>query len=390
MFFRTCLLLCLASSGYAQSYQKLHQKALVVDTHNDVLSSATMSGLNIEHDLKGQTHSDIRRFKEGGVDVQIFSVFCDERYGKGTAFAFANREIDSLLAIVQRNPASLMMVTTPMELKRAVRQGKMGCMIGVEGGHMIEDNLAYLDSLYNRGTRYLTLTWNNSTSWATSAKDETAGTVPNAKKGLNEFGKQVVRRMNQLGMMVDVSHIGEQTFWDVMDVTTKPIIASHSCVYSICPHPRNLKDEQIKAIGKNGGVIQLNFYSGFIDSNYMKRKEDFLARHASERDSLKAAGMTSYGIDEWISKKYPHEAEALRPSLSQLLDHIDHIVRLIGVDGVGLGSDFDGIESAPRPLDDVTTMPLITKALLERGYSKKEVRKILGENFLRVFKANTN
>lgn len=389
MFFRTCLLLCLATTGSAQSYQTLHQKALIVDTHNDVLSSV-ISGLNIEHNLKGKTHSDLQRFKQGGVDVQVFSVFCDERYGKGTAFAFANREIDSLQAIVQRNPSRLMMVTTPAELQQAVRQGKMGCMIGVEGGHMIEDNLSYLDSLYKRGTRYLTLTWNNSTSWATSAKDETAGTVPNAKKGLNEFGKQVVRRMNELGMMVDVSHIGEQTFWDVMAVTTKPIIASHSCVYNICPHSRNLKDDQIKAIGKNRGVIQLNFYSGFIDSNYMKRKEAFLARHAQERDSLKAAGMTSYGIDEWISKQYPQEAEALRPQLSQLLDHIDYIVRLIGVDGVGLGSDFDGIESAPRPLDDVAAMPLITKALLERGYSKKDVRKILGENFLRVFKANTN
>jgi membrane dipeptidase len=388
MFFRTCLLLCLASTSYAQSYQKLHQKAVVVDTHNDVLA-AVIDGANLEHNLKGKTHSDIQRWKQGGVDVQVFSVFCDERYGKGTAFAFANREIDSLQAIVQRNPSKLMMVRTPWELKQAVRQGKMGCMIGVEGGHMIEDNLSYLDSLYQRGTRYLTLTWNNSTSWATSAKDETAGTVPNAKKGLSDFGKQVVRRMNELGMMVDVSHIGEQTFWDVIAVTTKPIIASHSCVYTICPHSRNLKDDQIKAIGKNGGVIQLNFYSGFIDSNYMKRKDNFLARHATERDSLKAAGMTSYSIDEWISKKYPQEAEALRPTLSQLLDHIDYIVRLIGVEGVGLGSDYDGIESTPLPLDDVTTFPLITKALLERGYSKKEVRKILGENFLRVFKANS-
>jgi len=388
MFFRTCLLLCLSTTGYAQAYQKLHQKALVVDTHNDVLS-AVVEGANLEHNLKGKTHSDLQRFKQGGVDVQVFSVFCDERYGKGTAFAFANREIDSLYALVQRHPSSLMMVTTPAELKQAVRQRKMGCMIGVEGGHMIEDNLSYLDSLYKRGTRYLTLTWNNSTSWATSAKDETAGTVPNAKKGLSAFGQQVVRRMNELGMMVDVSHIGEQTFWDVMAITTKPIIASHSCVYTLCPHPRNLKDDQIKAIGKNGGVIQLNFYSGFIDSNYMKRKEAFLDRHAHERDSLKAAGMSSYGIDEWISKQYPQEAEALRPQLSQLLDHIDYIVRLIGINGVGLGSDFDGIESAPQPLDDVTSFPLITKALLERGYSKRDVRKILGENFLRVFKANS-
>lgn len=389
MFIRTCLLLCIATSSYAQSYQKLHQKALVVDTHNDVLSSVTLEGKDIANDLKGQAHSDIRRWKQGGVDVEVFSIFCNERYGKGTAFAYANREIDSLYALVQRNPSALMLATTPTQLQQAVRQGKMACMIGVEGGHMIEDNLTYLDSLYKRGARYLTLTWNNSTSWATSAKDESAGTIPNSKKGLNDFGKQVVRRMNELGMMVDVSHIGEQTFWDVMQTTTKPVIASHSSVYTICPHFRNLKDDQIKAIGKNGGVIQLNFYSGFLDSNYMRRKEDFLVRHKNERDSLKAAGMTSYNIDDWVTKKHQQEAEALRPPMSQLLDHIDYIVRLIGVEGVGLGSDFDGIESTPQHLDDVASFPLITKALMERGYSEKDIKKILGENFLRVFKANS-
>jgi membrane dipeptidase len=388
MIFRLCLLSLLAAPCYAQSYKKLHKQAIVIDTHNDVLSSATMKGVSIEDDLTGRYHSDIQRFKKGGVDIQVFSVFSNERYGKGTAFAYANREIDSLYAIVNRNPADLMLVMNPAQLQQAMRRGKMGCMIGVEGGHMIEDNLTYLDSLYKRGARYLTLTWNNSTSWASSAADETAGKIPNAKKGLNDLGKQIVRRMNELGMMVDVSHIGEQTFWDVMKITTKPVIASHSCVHALCPHPRNLKDEQIKAIGKNGGVIQLNFYSGFIDSNYMRRKEAFLARHAQERDSLKAAGMTSYEIDDWVTMKYPQEADALRPSIGQLLDHLDYIVRLIGVQGVGLGSDFDGIESPPKELDDVTTFPLITKALLERGYKKKEVEKILGGNFIRVFKSN--
>jgi membrane dipeptidase len=196
--------------------------------------------------------------------------------------------------------------------------------------------------------------------------------------------------MNTLGMIVDVSHIGEQTFWDVMAITRKPVIASHSCAYALCPHSRNLTDDQIRAIGKNGGVIHLNFYSGFIDSNYMKRKEAFLAGHRPERDSLRKAGMTSYGIDEYFARQYPAEAEGLRPPLSMLLDHIDYIVKLIGTNGVGLGSDFDGIESAPRPLDDVTAMPLITKGLVERGYSKKDIRRILGGNFIRVFKANTN
>jgi membrane dipeptidase len=357
-----------------------------------------MKGLNIENNLKGKTHSDIGRFRKGGIDIQVFSIFCDERFGKDTAFKFANIEIDSLYALVRRNPDQMMIVTNPIQLKQAVKQHKLGCMMGVEGGHMIEDNLSNLDSLYRRGVRYMTLTWNNSTSWATSAKDETSlsDTTKNAThqvslihRGLTDFGRQVVRRMNELGMMIDLSHVGEQTFWDAINTTTKPVLVSHSCVYTLCPVFRNLKDEQIKAVGKNGGVIHLNFYSGFLDSNYAKRKEAFLIKHKSQVDSLKSLNWVSYEIEEWISKQYPAEADALRPSLSLLLDHIDYIVRLIGVDHVGLGSDFDGIESAPKPLDDVTTYPLITKALLERGYSKKDVRKILGGNFMRVFKANS-
>lgn len=374
----------------AQSYKKVHKKAVLVDTHNDVLSTVTMKGMDMGADLTGKAHSDIARFKKGGVDVQMFSVFCDERYGNGTAFAFANREIDSLQAIINRNPNKLMAVNSPAELERAVKEKKLACMIGVEGGHMIEDRLDYLDSLYNRGTRYLTLTWNNSTSWASSAKDETENTVPNGgKKGLSEHGKKIVQRMNELGMMVDLSHVGEQTFWDVMAVTTKPVLVSHSSVYALCPSRRNLKDEQIKAVGKNGGVIHVNFYSGFIDSSYMRRVMAFHARHQAEKDSLVALKWPNYQVDEWLSDKYKSEADAIRPPLSLLIDHISYIVQLSGIDHVGLGSDFDGIESAPQQLDGVQDFPLITKALLERGYSKKDVRKILGGNFLRLFRQNS-
>jgi membrane dipeptidase len=373
---------------FGQPYKKLHQDAIVVDTHNDVLSTVTMKGLNIEDDLTGKSHSDIERFKKGGVDVQIFSIFCDERFGKDTAFKYANIEIDSLYAIVQRNPGKMMIVKTPAELEQAVKQKKLACMMGVEGGHMIEDKLENLNELFRRGVRYMTLTWNNSTSWASSAKDETAA-IPGMKKGLNDLGKQVVKRMNELGMLVDISHVGEQTFWDAINTSTKPVIASHSCVYNLCPVFRNLKDDQIKAVGKNGGVIHLNFYSGFVDSNYMKRKEIFLTRHSTERDSLQQLKWAAYEVEEWISKKYKAEADELRPPLSLLIDHLDYIVKLIGVDHVGLGSDFDGIESAPKGLDDVSNLPLITKALLERGYSKTDIEKILGGNFIRVFKANT-
>lgn len=372
--------------SFSQSWKKLHYKAVVVDTHNDVLINI-LEGQPLDSDGTGKSHSDIARFKKGGVDVQVFSIWSDERYGAGKGFLYANRQIDSLYAVTGRNSDRLMIVKTPAQLKDAVRQKKLGVMMGMEGGHMMEDNLGYLQQLFDRGVRYMTLTWNNSTSWASSAADEYGGLPTGQKAGLNNLGESVVRKMNELGMLVDVSHIGEQTFWDVMHITTKPVIASHSCVYNICPVPRNLKDDQIKAIAKGGGVVHLNFYSGFLDSSYNRRKKAFTTKHTTEIDSLTKAGRISFETDVYLAKKYPQEAEQLRAPLSLLLDHIDYIVKLVGVDHVGLGSDFDGIDSPPQRLDDVTNFPLITKGLRERGYSKKEVRKILGENFLRVFSA---
>ncbi len=379
-------LFCVFSSC-APAYQKLHKKAVVADSHNDVLISI-LDGLSIATDLTGKTHSDLARFKKGGVDVQVFSVWSDERYGVGKGFAYANRQIDSLYAITGRNSDQMMMVKSPTDLAEAVRQKKLGVMMGLEGGHMIEANLAYLDNLYYRGVRYMTLTWNNSTSWATSAADETGKKGDSIQKGLTPFGRSVVNRMNTLGMMVDLSHVGEQTFWDAVAVSTKPILVSHSCAYALCPVPRNLKDDQIKAVGKSGGVVCVNFYSGFLDSAYARKKAAFISAHAAELDSLKRANVPSFEMDMYLAKKYADEVENLRAPLSLLLDHIDHIVALIGVDGVGIGSDFDGIESPPLQLDDVSQLPNLTKGLLQRGYSKKDIKKILGENFIRVFTAN--
>jgi len=377
------------SAVFGQSKSKLHESAILVDTHNDVLSTVTMKGLNFENDLRGKSQSDLYRFKQGGVDVQVFSIFCDERFGKDTAFKYANIEIDSLYAMARRNPDKMSIVTNVRELELAVKQKKLAAMMGVEGGHMIEDDLSKLDSLYKRGVRYMTLTWNNSTSWATSAKDESQHKSPNPSIGLNDFGKQVIQRMNELGMLVDFSHVGEKTFWDAISITTKPVIASHSCVYALCPVFRNLKDDQIKAIGKNGGVIHLNFYSGFVDSSFLRKQTAFIFAHSHEVDSLTKLKWASYEIEEWLAKTYRADAEALRPPLSMLLDHLDYIVKLIGVDHVGLGSDFDGVDSTPQGLDGVQDFPKITDALRERGYSKKQIRKILGGNFIRVFKANS-
>lgn len=386
--FKKLVLLLIPFTVQAQNYQKIHSKAIVVDSHNDILTACMEKKVSMDDNLKGRTHSDLNRFKEGGVDVQIFSVWCDGN--KENPFAWANREMDTLDAVVARNPDRITLVRNAKEMKQAIRKGKLAAMFGVEGGHMIEGKLENLDHLFARGTRYMTLTWNNSPGWATSAMLEVSkkDSLAKTQKGLTDFGKQVVKRMNELGMMVDLSHVGEQTFWDVIETTTKPVMVSHSNAYALCPSFRNLKDDQIIAVGKNGGVIDLNFYSGFVDSTSKGKESLFIKNHSAELDSLKKTGMQAEYAVTLMAEKYAEEAQAARAPLSLLLDHLDYIVKLAGVDHVGLGSDFDGINSAPRQLDDVTTYPVITKALLERGYSKKNITKIMGGNILRVLKAN--
>jgi len=372
----------------AQSYKKLHQKAIVTDSHNDILSTCIEKHYSFDENLKGKTHSDLNRMREGGIDVQVFSIWCDASYGKGEAFNRAIREIDTLYAVAARNPAKMAIVKNYNDLQEALRHRLLAAMMGVEGGHMIEENISYLDSFKKRGVCYMTLTWNNSTPWATSARDESHDSALHQSKGLNDFGRQIVKRMNDMGMMVDVSHVGEQTFWDVIKTTTKPIIASHSDAYTLCPVPRNLKDSQIVAIAKNGGVIDVNFYPGFIDSSFDRKERAFNTRHKNERDSLLKLNPETYYASDYLYAKYKDEIQAMRPPLSMLIDHIDYLVRLAGIDHVGLGSDLDGISITPQQIDDITDYPLITKALRKRGYSKRNVRKILGGNFLRVYKAN--
>jgi membrane dipeptidase len=393
MIVRILLLLLLPSFVFCQKYKKIHKAAILVDTHNDIPSSAIEKRVAFDTDLRGKTHSDLNRLFAGGIDAQLFSIFCGGEQKE--PYAFANQEMDSVYAWANRNPAKMMLVYTPADFKKAIKEKKLATMFGVEGGHMIENDLAKLEALYKRGMRYMTITWNNSTPWATSAADETSpnpskggGLNSEGKKGLTEFGRTVIKRMNELGVMVDISHVGEQTFWDITKLTTKPIIASHSCVWNLCPHRRNLKDEQIKAIAKSGGVIFLNFYAGFIDSTYEAKRNQLLQQYKPEIDSLIKTNMQPDYARIITAEKYKDQLLSIRPSLSVLLDHLDYIVKLVGVDHVGMGSDFDGIESPPLELNGVEDYPLITKALLERGYSKKDIRKILGGNFMRVFEAN--
>jgi membrane dipeptidase len=375
-------LLLLSTATFAQD---IHFKSILVDTHNDCLTACIEKKVSLDTDLTGINHSDLARFKKGGVDYQLFSVWCDGE--KAKPYEWAMREMDSLYAVAARNSDKMVIAKSWKDVQKALKEGKLVAQFGVEGGHMIDSDLQKLETFYNRGVRYMTLTWNNSPGWASSHADEKN---PNYKgpKGLTDFGKQVVQRMNKLGMIVDVSHVGEATFWDVIKTTKKPIIASHSNAYSICPVSRNLKDEQILAIGKNGGVIHLNFFSGFVDVDFFQKDAAFRKNHAAEIDSMIASGMQTEYVFTVISDKYAEESNAIKPDLEQLMKHFDHIVDLIGVDHVGLGSDFDGINSAPKQLKTVLDYPLFTQALIARGYSDKDISKVLGGNFLRVYKAN--
>lgn len=362
----------------AQEASPLHRDALVFDTHNDVISESIMSGKDIGQHIR-TGHTDLPRMKAGGVDVQVFSVWCGEKYGKGTAFAYANKQIDGLMSLIDNYPQAIALATDSTSIRQITAQGKIAAVIGVEGGHMIEGRLDYLDSLYHRGVRYLTLTWNNSLDWATSATDEMRNPEKLGHKGLNDFGRQVIRRMNELGMMVDLSHVGRQTFFDALETTAKPVLVSHSNAYAVMAHPRNLQDDQIRAVAENGGVICLNFYSGFLDPAHYRKINRLYDQYVG--DTVERSTDAKFA-------RLPAEAkEALRPPLSILFDHIDHMVQVAGVDHVGIGSDFDGISSTPRGLDDCSDFPKITEGLLQRGYAESDIRKILGGNVLRLMAA---
>jgi membrane dipeptidase len=359
-----------------------------IDTHNDVLSEQVRSGEDLAK-FQTDVRFDLPKARKAHMAAQVFSIWCGEEFGPGRAFARANQEIDSLQSLAARNPDKMVLARTAQEVRQAMAQGRFAALIGVEGGHMIEERMDYLDSLAKRGMVYMTLTWNNSTSWATSARDEVLKGDSLPHRGLTEKGKAIVARMNELGVMVDVSHVGEQTFYDVLAASKKPVIASHSSSYTLDPFRRNLKDAQLKALAAKGGVVFVNFYSGFVDSTYFARQADFIASHRVELDSLtKRMGGDADEATLRLYLHYPAQTESLRPPLSLLIRHIDYIVKLIGVDHVGIGADLDGAESYPKGIDDVRDYPKIAKALRKLGYSNEDIQKIAGGNFLRVLEAN--
>ena len=359
----------------------IHRRAIVVDTHNDVTTPMT----NDDYDLSGNPptpyRTSIDRLKAGGVSALFFSVYIKPWYVEhGGAARRTLDMIDSVYRAAERHPNELMLANSTADIRRAKAQGKVACLMGIEGGHAIEDSLPTLREFYRLGVRYMTLTWNNTNNWADAGRGE------RKHNGLSDFGKEVVREMNRLGMLVDVSHVSDETMSDALDVSKAPIIASHSSARALSDVPRNIPDDLLKRIAKNGGVVQVNFYSVFVDTKTVSPQ-------SAERDKrLKAqqdAIDEKYKDDPERRAEESDKLEAANPlpplPISKLIDHIDHIVKVAGIDHVGIGADFDGANDMPEGAQDVSMLPNITYELLKRGYSERDIRKILGENLLRAF-----
>jgi membrane dipeptidase len=280
------------------------------------------------------------------------------------------------------------MAFSPEDIMAAHREHKLAALMGIEGGHSIENSLGLLRDYYRLGVRYMTLTWSNSNGWADSSGDIDDPKVPHTKDGLSDFGKDVVYEMNRLGMMVDISHVSDKTFYRTLIISRAPVIASHSSARALCNVPRNMDDNMLHAVGQYGGVVMVNFYSSFLSDDYRKAAQAMQPAInqavAEAKAKLQAEGKpVPNELAEEISKSYT--AKIPRPPLSILIDHIDHIAKIAGIDHVGLGSDFDGIPSSPEGMDSAADLPKITQALMARGYNAADMNKILGGNFLRVF-----
>ena len=367
---------------------EFHKKAFIADTHNDVLLRS-MIGQDILTDLP-YSHSDLFKFKNGEIDLQVFSIWVSPyEFISGQYFERANQMISQLEYLCSRVPKQWSIPYNYQDIIYNEQQGILSCMIGVEGGHAIENDINKLNELYSRGMRYLGVTWNNSNDWATSAKDEIERADSLKFLGLSKFGESVIKRCNELGVMIDVSHAGEKTFWDIINITKKPIIASHSSVYKLCPHFRNLKDEQIMAIKENGGVIFVNFYPGYIDSTYSTKAFKVKNKFKKQLDSLAFLYNPDSDIYWYKENQILNKSlQEISPNLDDVIDHIDYIVNLIGIDHVGIGADWDGVEILPNEIENISKISNLTRGLFKRGYNNYEIQKILGENFKRVFKEN--
>jgi membrane dipeptidase len=368
----------------------IQDSAIVVDTHADTPQRFLDENFDIgSTDPADVGHISLDKARRGNLGAEFFSIWVDPETNQGHFAQHTFDLIDSVYEQAAHHPDRMMMAFSVADIERAHREHKLAALMGIEGGHSIENDMHLLRDYYRLGVRYMTLSWSNTNEWADSSGDINDDKVQH-HNGLTDFGKQVVVEMNRLGMMVDISHVADKTFWDAIATTKAPVIASHSSARALVNHPRNMTDDMLRAVAKNGGVVQVNFFSGFIDENYRKAMEaqskDQTAAIQKYTVLMRAQGKPVNYIDiDRIEREWT--AKIPRPPFSSLIDHIDHIAKIAGVDHVGLGSDFDGVSGAtPQGMDSAADLPKITQALLDRGYSAVDIKKILGGNLLRVFR----
>src|SRR5580698_5875328 len=405
----TILLLLLPAMLCAQTHPKpttkmtpkkmtaaeIEKSAIVIDTHADTPQRFVDDHFNLGDPLNGG-NLNLDSIHKGNLGAEFFSIWVEPKIYKGQYARRTLELIDSVKQQVAKYPDQIMFVTTPEGIEYAHRTHKFAALMGIEGGHSIENSLALLRQYYALGVRYMTLTWNNSNGWADSSGDVDDASVPHTKEGLTEFGKDVVYEMNRLGMMVDISHVADRTFFRTLVITRAPVIASHSGARALCDAPRNMTDDMLRAVANSGGpnsrggVVQVNFFSGFVSQAYRDaakaQKSEIDKAVADAKAKAKAEGREfKYADEDKIQREWADKIP--RPPLSMLIDQIDHIAKVAGVDHVGLGSDFDGVDGQlPEGLDSPADLPKITAGLMERGYSAEDCRKILGGNLLRVFR----
>jgi membrane dipeptidase len=366
---------------------KIHKKAIVIDGHNDIPSPLTDDDIDLGTDSRGKIHptdgtpfhSDLNRFKASGITGEFFSIYVGgDTWKAGRAMPRAIDMIDATYRQVERHPQQLTSCMTADEIRRAKRSGKMCVLMGIEGGYAIEDSLSALRSFYRLGVRYMTLTHNVTHNWADAHHDTPSN------NGLSDFGKEVVREMNRLGMFIDISHVSEKVMNDVLDISTAPVIASHSSARALNDHTRNISDAVLRRIAKNGGVVMVNFYPSFLDARTNKEENDRDTRLKPQLDALKVRYKDDLrSLNIAVDELYRQNPIYVAP-YTRIVDHIDHIKQVAGIDHVGIGSDFDGVPFLPAGMNGAEDLVLVTYEMVRRGYSESDIRKVLGENLLRA------
>lgn len=362
----------------------IHQRAIAIDMHADTTQRLVDENVDLQKRLS-DGHFDSVRARDGGLDAQFFSIWVEPQlFGGGgqSAMKRADDQIAAVRELTEKHQDSWQFATSAADIRRIASEGKMAALTGLEGGYAIDEKLENVERYYKMGVRYMSPAWSVSTSWAGSSGDSVGQT-----RGLNEFGKNVIREMNRVGMMIDVSHVSDRTFWDIVNNSTKPVIATHSGCRAIANVPRNLTDDMIRALAKTGGVVNIIFYPEHLEPGWSEKKKRVdaeiapLVQRASEEEKRDAVHK-KIARDRVRSEEF---AKRLPPvTVSRLVDHIDHVVKLVGIEHVGIGSDFDGVQSTLRDLADVAELPNLTRELLRRDYSESDVEKILGGNMLRV------